>query len=89
MKIGDKVRIIKRLPRNTSGTFKGWDNGWEHIGLIGIINDISASGKFVVKNGKDYFGIFSPGIEIELVDYSTPDIETELFDKLEQYYEIY
>jgi len=71
-KEGDKVKIIKRLPGNITGScdcFK--PNG--DVGKIGKITDSTSPGRYCVRDDDFYFGYFQ-NIELELCPQSLMEL---------------
>ncbi len=55
--VGDKVRIVKRLPNNVSGSEKGWHEPNGNVGQIAYILQIQGS-VHRLGMGSRYFGLF-------------------------------
>lgn len=75
MKVGDKVRIVRRLSDNDTG------GGRRGLGMVGVITEEFA-GDFVVWNldRVHYYGIFEEGTEIQI--YEGEGMEFKAGDKV-------
>ncbi len=69
MKKGDKVRIINRLPSNTTGG-EDYDKPNGDVGKEGIIHGDISNGHYQINNSYNgtYLGWFKPEIEIILIN---------------------
>ena len=65
MKVGDKVRIIKRNPDNTTGA-QDWNKPDGDVGKVGYIQEATSSSYTVYEKDK-YYGIFGAD-ELELIE---------------------
>jgi hypothetical protein len=83
MKIGDKVRIIRRKQGNQTGVCNGYDKPNGNVGEIGIIVGITKNRLYRVDKLNDY-------IDYKYLGYFDNE-EIELLDGIikEPYYEIY
>ena len=65
MKVGDKVRIIKRNPNNETGA-QDWNKPDGDVGKVGYIQEATSSSYTVYEKDK-YYGIFGAD-ELELIE---------------------
>ena len=81
-KLGDKVRIIRRKPINTTGLSTGWDEPNGNVGEIGYITGDGSSYRVCkhvdhsdICDYREYFGFFDED-DLELVEEEKqPDVE--------------
>lgn len=89
--VGDKVRIVKRLPGNSSGWRKGWSEENGHHGCVGYVTE-EYFGKFEGKSqicvntvydvSENYYGYFADE-ELELVTEEIPRSKFKVGDRVE------